>query len=127
MNRDKEDLHIFSQKVVCGLSGTIENMENSILVGLRYDSTVNLIKALDSTALPELGAFHSDNSEYHCWKLFDDVTLAEQFVLKLRKADMKAHLPPDPTKVSAERLVGRNLITFPLLHSLVSSQCCSIP
>lgn len=123
MNRDKGSLHVFTQKVVLGLSGSIGNTDNSLLVGLQYDGSVKLLKAQDSTSLSELGAFHSDNSVYHCWKLFDDITLAEQFVLKLRKADMKSHLPPDPTKVSAERLVISILNPFDysnLIH-LISS------
>lgn len=122
MNRDKGLVHVFTQKVMLGLSGSIGNTDNSLLVGLQYDGSVQLLKAQDATSLSELGAFHSDNSVYHCWKLFDDITLAEQFVLKLRKADMKPHLPPDPTKVSAERSVVS--ILYPFTYSYSQPNLC---
>ena len=103
MNRDKATLHLFTENVIGCLTGKSVSHVNSVLVCLQYDGTARLLKAQDSSALKEVGNLNMENSSYHCWKLFDDTTLAEQFLNRLTKADMSVHLPPNPSKISAER------------------------
>ena len=121
MNCDRATLHVFTEKVIQGLTGSLPTIENSLLVALKYDGTAIMLNAQESSALEEVGNLNMDNSPYHCWKLFSDLAVAGNFLQRLQSADMSIHLPPDPSKKLAERWECESL-SFSVLWYLLCSQ-----
>lgn len=104
MSSDTEIMLKFAREVTANMFTTNERKSKSALVALKYDASVCVLEADDSsTAQKQLSSLNVNSCPYTCWKLFSNVSDAKVFAQHLERFDLSGFIPEDPNKLKRAR------------------------
>jgi len=117
MSGDTEILLKFAREVTANMFTTNERKSKSVLVALKYDASVCVVEADDSsTAQKLLSSLNVNSCPYTCWKLFSNVSDAKVFAQQLERFDLSGFIPEDPNKLKRARYVSLSYFVIQLLY-----------